>query len=186
MNLKDAKKILRQTIAQRKQAIRPEEKEQLSLLALSKLERLPEFEKAETVLLYHALPDELQTAAFIQKWENRKRLLLPVVAGEELLIKPYRKDKTVTGPFGIIEPEGEPVTRMETIDLAIIPGVAFSPKGTRMGRGKGYYDRLLEKLTCPRIGICYELQVSEEVPAEPHDKPMDIIVTPERIIYCKL
>ena len=185
MNLKDAKKSLRAIIAQRKQTITPAEKETLSLQALSNLEQLPLFETAEKILLYHALPDELQTASFLAKWESKKQLFLPVVKGENLLIKPYRKGETTTGSFGITEPTGECSVHPDTIDLAIIPGVAYNSNGARLGRGKGYYDRLLTHLSCPCIGICFELQLSEEIPVEPHDKPMDIIITPERIIHCK-
>lgn len=185
MNLKDAKKNLRQVIAQRKQTITPSEKKALSLQALSKLEQLVLFETAEKILLYHALPDELQTVSFLEKWESKKQLFLPVVNGENLLIKPYRKGETVTGSFGIAEPIGGCCVQPETIDLAVIPGVAYSRNGMRLGRGKGFYDKLLTHLSCPCIGMCFELQLSEEIPVEPHDKPMDILITPERIIYCK-
>ncbi len=185
MSLKDAKKNLRQTIAQRKQTLTPAEKKALSLQALSELEQLLPFQTAERILLYHALPDELQTASFLEKWESKKQLFLPVVDGENLLIKPYRKGETITGSFGITEPAGECNIQPETIDLAIIPGVAYSLNGARLGRGKGFYDRLLTHLSCLCVGICFEMQLSEEIPVEPHDKPMDIIITPERTIYCK-
>ena len=153
--------------------------------ALSRLEQLPLFLAAEKVLLYHALPDELQTAPLLEKWEKSRQLFLPVVQGENLLIKPYRRGETTIGRFAITEPAGEATLPPHGIELAIIPGVAYGFNGARLGRGKGFYDRLLEQLSCPCIGICFEQQLYPEIPVEPHDRPMDLIVTPERVVYCK-
>ena len=185
MTLKEAKQELRLTVAQNKRSISLEQKKALSLSALSRLEQLPLFLTADKVLLYHALPDELQTGSLLEKWENRKQLFLPVVQGEDLLIKPYRKGETTIGQFGIIEPAGEATLPPHEIELAIIPGVAYSLNGARLGRGKGFYDRLLEQLSCPCIGICFEQQLYPEIPVEPHDRWMDLIITPERVVYCK-
>lgn len=185
MTPKEAKKRLRAAVAQAKRSLSPDQKEAGSLSALLRLEQLPLFLAAEKVLLYHALPDELQTAPLLEKWENRKQLFLPVVQGEDLLIKPYRKGETTTGRFGIIEPAGEAIVPPHEIELAIIPGVAYGFNGARLGRGKGFYDRLLKQLSCPCIGICFEQQLYPEIPVEPHDRPMNLIVTPERVVYCK-
>ena len=130
---------------------------------LTALEAHPAFRAANTVLLYHSLNDEVDTHEFIQKWSNKKRILLPVVAG---------------GVYGIEEPTGEAFTDYAAIDFIVVPGVAFDAKGNRLGRGKGYYDRLLPRIpSAYKAGICFPFQLVEEVPAESFDVRMDIIIT---------
>ena len=68
------------------------------------------------------------------------------------------------------------------LDLIIVPAVAFDRRGNRLGRGKGFYDRLLQKAKCPKIGIAYHFQLLDEIPAEPHDIPMDKIITEQGIL----
>ena len=113
------------------------------------LEAYPPFQQAGTVLLYYSLPDEVCTHDFIRKWCDRKRLLLPVVVGDDLELRCF------TGPA----------------DMAV--GAA----GHRLGRGKGYYDRLLPHLRAVKVGICYPYQLLAEVPAEPFDVRMDAVVS---------
>ena len=151
----------------------------LSAEALTTLERHPVFRQARTVLLYHSLPDEPDTHAFIRRWQGRKRVLLPVVRGDELELREYTgPEHMTTGAFGIEEPEGGAFTDYDDIDLAVVPGVAFDRAGNRLGRGKGYYDRLLPKLgrAC-KIGLCFSFQIVEHIPAEPHDIRMDLIIS---------
>ena len=79
-----------------------------------------------------------------------------------------------------MEPQGKDFTELEKIDLAIIPGMAFDKEGNRLGRGKGYYDRLLQQLrdcTIYKIGICFDFQFLDHIPTEPHDIPVDEVIT---------
>lgn len=146
---------------------------------LAGLERHPAFQAAHTVLLYHSLPDEVDTHAFIRKWIASKRILLPVVKGDELELRAYTGPETLTaGSYGILEPTGPLFTRYPDIALAVVPGVAFDRLGNRLGRGKGYYDRLLPRLTdAYKIGICFPYQLVDEVPAEEFDIRMDEVLT---------
>ena len=82
------------------------------------------------------------------------------------------------GAFGIFEPTGELFTDYNTIDVAIIPGMAFDAKGHRLGRGKGYYDRFLAKLSPStyKIGLCFSWQLVDYVPTDEHDIPMDEVI----------
>ena len=68
------------------------------------------------------------------------------------------------------------------IDLTIVPGVAFDRQHNRLGRGKGFYDRLLSTLDVPKIGICYDFQLKDQIPAEPFDRKMDLIITEKEIL----
>lgn len=152
---------------------------QQSAEILAALEASAAFRAASTLLLYHSLPDEVFTHDFIQRWSQQKQLLLPVVVGDELELRRYTSPADLQiGAFGIEEPTGELFTEYDKIDLAVIPGVAFDRNGNRLGRGKGYYDRLLPHLKgCHKIGICFPYQLVEEVPVEPFDIPMDEVLT---------
>ena len=82
------------------------------------------------------------------------------------------------GAYGIEEPTGEFFTDYSAIDLIVVPGVAFDRKGNRLGRGKGYYDRLLPQIpSAYKAGICFSFQIVEEIPAEPFDICMDEVIT---------
>lgn len=150
-----------------------------SAALLKKLEQHPKFAAAHTVLLYYSLKDEVQTHAFVEKWYRQKRILLPVVKGDALELRIYTgKECLKTGEaYRIEEPEGEAFTAYEEIDLSIIPGVSFDDKGNRLGRGKGYYDKLLPLLHSYNIGVCYNFQVSSHIPTEPFDRVMDEVWT---------
>ena len=144
---------------------------------LAKLEQHPDFAKAETVMLYSALPDEVQTQAFLEKWHLKKKIILPTVVGDDIIPVEYGKDTAfAVGDFNILEPQNEPYTG--GFDLIVVPGVAFDRKGNRLGRGRGYYDRFLcQHLDVKRIGICFDFQCVDEVPAEPFDIRMDEVLT---------
>ena len=132
------------------------------------------WQEAGTLLLYYPLADEVDVRSLIKDaYENGKKVLLPVVKGEELELHVYEGESSLReGAFGIMEPTG-PLFAPENYDeiqLAIIPGMAFDRAGHRLGRGKGYYDRLLPKLKGSRLqGICFPFQLLDDVPAEAHD-----------------
>jgi 5-formyltetrahydrofolate cyclo-ligase len=173
------KKELRQEMARQKAGLTPDERLHLSAPLLAALESHPAFGAASTVLLYHSLPDEVDTHAFVRKWWRAKRLLLPVVVGADLELREYKGEESMAlGRFGIEEPVGKAFTDYGGIDLAVVPGVAFDRRGNRLGRGRGYYDRLLPSLPSTyKIGICFPFQLVEEVPAEPFDIRMDEVLT---------
>ena len=142
----------------------------------------PRWQSARTVLLYHALLDEpdLQPLLDAALMEG-KNVLLPVVVGDELELRLYEgPDSLREGAFHILEPVGEvfPPSRYGEIGLALIPGMAFDREGHRLGRGRGYYDRLLPRL--PRVyklGVCFPFQIVAGVPHEPHDMAMNEIIS---------
>ncbi|MBQ0043720.1 MAG: 5-formyltetrahydrofolate cyclo-ligase [Bacteroidales bacterium] len=143
------------------------------------VEGLDEFESARTILLYCALPDEVATAEFIARWNGRKRIAVPLVVGDNLVLKEYDPALMKPGYAGIMEPMEEARTvDPSEIELAFIPGVGFDRSGNRLGRGKGFYDRLLPSLNCPLIGVCRDFQIVEDgIPADPWDRKVDKVVT---------
>lgn len=180
------KKQLRKAIAERKSQYRVNTLAEKTDKLLKHIETHPAFLKAGCVLLYHSLPDEVYTHAFVEKWKDSKTILLPVVVGDNLKLRKYSgKQDMKKGSYGIEEPVGETFTNYEEIDLAIIPGVGFDARGNRLGRGKGYYDRLLPKLKAHKIGICFSFQIIEEIPIEEFDIMMDEVLTEEGFITGK-
>ena len=91
------------------------------------------------------------------------------------------------GAEGILKPDADccKIVPIESIDIAIIPGIAFDEKGGRIGSGDGYYDRLIPKLpiTTRKVALSFESQIIQQVPVESHDRHVDIIITEKRIIY---
>lgn len=137
---------------------------------------------ASKILTYHSLPDEIGTHRHIEKWHEAKQLFLPRVNGNDLDIVEYSPSFTRQGSFNITEPCGDNNINPHELDLIIVPGVAFDLNGNRLGRGKGYYDRLLNNTNALKIGIGYDCQLLEQIPAEPHDAKMDAVITPNNII----
>lgn len=185
MEIKEQKKRIRKEIATLKKTLSPGEKVLRSAAILEQVEQLPEFEKAETVLLYYSLPDEVQTESFLNKWTGKKVLVLPVVDGEDLILKEYAPGKTGRGHMSINEPVGTAVIDPSQIEFAVIPGVAFDAACNRLGRGRGFYDRLLPQIKCKTAGVGYHLQLVEEIPVEAFDKPLDMVITEERLYGAK-
>lgn len=149
-----------------------------SLEALERLEKLDLFKKAQSIALYHALPGEVETAAFIEKWAKEKTIFLPVVEGNDLTLYHYEgTEELQSGAFGIMEPKSKQPCALEEIELLVVPGIAFDRHCNRLGRGKGYYDRLLTTLQAPKIGLCFHFQLVDQIPMEPFDIPMDVVIT---------
>lgn len=132
--------------------------------------------------MYHSLPDELSTAAFIDKWHARKHFFLPRVNGMELEVLPYNRSSLHLGAFHIEEPQGDDIVPVELMELIVVPAVAYDRNGNRVGRGKGYYDRLLASSTAMKVGVGYDFQLVDEIDAEPHDVPVDMVITESHFI----
>lgn len=139
----------------------------------------PEWQMAKSVWLYAALPDEVNLSHLIHHaGQCGKQVLLPVIDGERLLIKYYDPLHIVqTGRYNIPEPTEccPTLSNFDEIDLAVIPGRAFTRDGLRLGRGKGYYDRILPSLRCPKWGVAFACQIMEDLPTDPWDVPLDRI-----------
>lgn len=180
-SITDAKKALRREMKARKAGVSRGEMERQARDVFSQLTKHPFFERAKTLLVYWSLPDELPTEEFINTWysSHGKRFLLPVVRGEELELYEYLGPSCLQPqpPFGILEPQGTARVSAGEVDLVIVPGVAFSGSTRqRLGRGRGYYDRLLPQMpNAIKVGVCLREQVVASVPCEPHDLAMDYL-----------
>lgn len=153
------------------------EKNAAAEAVFERLEHSAAFQLAEKVLMYHSLPDELDTRRFLNKWKDRKKFFLPRVNGVNLELLPYDETRLEIGSFHIEEPKGNEICPVEEIEMIVVPGIAFDRKGQRLGRGKGFYDRLLKSAKAMKIGVGYDFQLIEELPSEAHDVPMDMVIT---------
>ncbi|MDE6268591.1 MAG: 5-formyltetrahydrofolate cyclo-ligase [Muribaculaceae bacterium] len=152
----------------------------------ARLESSAAFALADKVLMYHSLSDELSTREFIDRWHDRKHFFLPRVNGVNLDILPYDRTRLALGAFQIEEPQGNETTAIDEIDLIVVPGVAYDREGNRVGRGRGYYDRLLASSRATKVGVGYDFQLIEEgIDAEPHDVRVDVVMTPSHTIVVR-
>ena len=167
---------LRKNIKALKKQHTSEQLEAQSELILRKLEQHPDFIKAQRIMLYSSLPDEVQTQAFIEKWRHQKHIILPTVVGDDIIpVELAAETEFAVGDFNILEPQN--IAYTGDFDLIVVPGVAFDRQGNRLGRGKGYYDRFLcQHRATKKIGICFDFQLVDNVPIEENDIPMDEII----------
>ena len=175
----EKKKILRKIIKVRVSAISADEKAKREELLLDNLFSMPEFLAANTVMLFANLPDEIGTFSLIDKSiAMGKKVFLPVINGDDMTACEFKGEYKI-GKYDIKEPltPHSSLLTPHSIDFILVPGVAFSPNGYRLGRGKGYYDKFLSKQTdLFTLGVCFREQFFLDIPTEPHDIPMNKVL----------
>jgi 5-formyltetrahydrofolate cyclo-ligase len=183
-NTQETKQSLRKSLqeARRKTQLGSIDAEQLTKRALFELSKT-----TGDVAIYMSLPEEPPTEIIIQEVRKLNRnVWLPRINNDELL---WIKNPTEfnVGPYGIKEPKGDGVFAKDLTDLGaiILPGLAVDVKGTRLGKGKGFYDRVLVQLNenVKRIVLLFDLEFILEIPKESHDQPIHTIATPYRSIH---
>lgn len=178
------KHTIRLKMKARKALLSDEERLAAARDAFEILEQTAAFMVSDHILMYHSLPDELSTHEFIDRWAGRKRFYLPRVNGVNLEILPFERSRMHLGAFNIEEPDGDSLTDISQIDMVVVPAVAYDRSGNRVGRGKGYYDRLLEGVKALTVGLAYDFQLVDQIDSEAHDVRVDFIVTDRRAIAC--
>lgn len=184
------KSQLREWCLTRRAALTAVERRQMNAAIAKYVCAMPAFQDSQTVMLYMALPQEVQTAAILAESRRQgKRVTVPVVKPSGLVAAELPADQLQfqPGPFGIPEPAvSTAAIPPENIDCVMVPGIAFDRRGTRLGFGKGYYDRFLCRLpaTTHVCGLAFSLQIVEHVPNLPHDVRMQSLVTEQGILLC--
>ncbi|NTW29019.1 MAG: 5-formyltetrahydrofolate cyclo-ligase [Coriobacteriia bacterium] len=182
------KRVLRAQARAVRDALSPEARASAADLVARALSALPELATARVVLVYAALPAELDLTPAIAAFRARGvTIAYPRVEPDGVLgiHAVARESELVSGPFGLVEPAADaPRVAPEDLDAVIVPAIAYDSCGLRLGYGGGYYDRLLPTLRpgCIRIGAVFDEQLLTEIPAEPHDQGVDLVVTPTRVI----
>jgi len=190
---RELKKQLRAAYLSRRQSLSAEQVAVSGRAILQGLAKLEEYARAGLVHTYVSSKDnEVDTLALIRlSLEGRKRVAVPVVRpGTRTLGHAEIRDlgQLQPGRWGLSEPGADHalwLEDLEEIDLVIVPGLAFDPCGNRLGLGGGYYDRFLALVRAPKVGLTYQALLLDELPAEPHDIRVDIVVTEAAVYFCK-
>jgi 5-formyltetrahydrofolate cyclo-ligase len=167
-----------------------------SLAACQQLIGTREFKNAQTIMIFMSMPSEVETSTLaVKAWQEGKNIAVPRIDWDAKRMEPVEITSLdvgmqTAGPAGA-PPVRQPVTGkvvpLGVIDMVVIPGLAFDRKGYRVGRGRGFYDRFLcqQDFQGARCALCFHEQLQEAgVPCEPHDIPMDLIVTDREVVRC--
>jgi 5-formyltetrahydrofolate cyclo-ligase len=180
------KAILRQQFKQRLAAITPDQRRADSRLICERICARPAWQSARTILFFAPLPDEPDLWPLLEETlkTGRGAALPSYLADKDLyeaaLIADAHKDLK-PGRYGILEPGPDcPRIPILNLDIILVPGVAFSRDGYRLGRGRGYYDRLLAHARCCKWGVAFDCQLTKHLPVEARDIQLDGIATPRQ------
>lgn len=145
---------------------------------------LRELREARLILFYYPLRGEPDITPLMRVFMKKGgQVALPKVEGEHLgLYLVSSLSSLKKGSFGVLEPTEGVRVEPEDLDLALVPGILFDRAGYRIGFGKGYYDRLLNRIKALKVGVAYAFQVLESVPRDPWDRPVDVVVTEKEVI----
>lgn len=185
------KKSLRRTLLDTRQDLTPDQVREASESIIAHIRSLPQWKNATEALIYWPIRNEVDLRPLVTElWQRGACVLLPRCRPDEqgemdLACAACEADLT-PGPFSIMEPDAAtcPPVQECTPDIALIPGVGFDRIGNRLGFGGGYYDRLLttEQMRATlKVGVCYEFQLTETIPTQPWDRPMDLVCTDKEL-----
>lgn len=177
--MKETKNEIRRDIRRVIAAMAAEEKALQSEYICRRILQDDNVRRARVVALFASLPDEPDTSLLIEELAGRCNIVLPRINGAYMDFYPYSREGLHSGAYGIMEPDGETAVAPSEIDVIIVPGVAFSSDGRRLGRGKGFYDKFLsdDKTGAYKIGVCFMQQLRDYIPCEPHDARMDAVIS---------
>ena len=189
----EKKASLREKIIKLKSSLDADAISAMSSNVADRLFSLPGFQRSRNVLVYFALKKEVQTQSMIKKClALSKRVFVPIVdeANNDLLVSELKGlnikfTREACGTWAPEEKERE-IVAPDIIDLAIIPGLAFTRQGTRLGRGKGYYDKLLARLPSHalKVGVAFDFQALDFIPSSQRDMAVNMLLTEKETCDC--
>lgn len=142
----------------------------------AKVAEMDEYQRAHSVMAFVGFKGEPDTdPLFARLAVDGKRLLLPRVEASGI-VAADGNTPWVASKFGVQEPSG-PAVGVDEIDLVIVPGLAFTLAGDRLGYGQGYYDRLLPTVSAPTVGVCFDDQLVDELPVAAHDVRVGAVIS---------
>lgn len=171
---KELRRLVRAGIAQMDSC----EKEKRSMAICEEVEKYLAESAARVIALFSPLGDEPQIWPLVEQMSKSLSVVLPRVEGDIMNFYTYDKEAMSVGAFGINEPRTGVSVSPCDIDAIIVPGVAFTACGARMGRGKGFYDKYLSQdgFSALKIGVCFSEQIVDHIPVEQHDVAMDVVI----------
>lgn len=186
------KKFLRKEMICKRDCLNIEEKKLMDKTIKEYLINLEVFKNAKNIFIYISYGSEIDTYSYIKEFLNMdKNIYVPKTDMRERIMEAVKieyLENLKKSKYGILEPDSfENKIDKDKIDLVILPGVVFDRRGGRIGYGGGYYDKYLKDMNkdIPKIALCYEFQLIDEVPSEPHDIKADFIITENKVIICR-
>jgi 5-formyltetrahydrofolate cyclo-ligase len=181
-----SKTEIRKQMAARRGAADLQQVDEASTHIVRNFQTMDVFQKAHTIGLYMAIAGEVNLdELFPVCWDRGMRTCIPVFnarARTYEMAEITSETRCAVGHYGIREPVSPIACTIDHIDLIAVPGVAFDQQGHRLGRGGGYYDRLLDEFNGRATGVAFDFQLLPSVPVEQHDRPVDILVTETQVI----
>jgi len=178
------KSVLRRQLRDMLAAMPEDVRHQKSIQACSFVATSPEFDAARVVMLYLSTPTEVDTSPLALKaWQAGKTVVVPKVSWDQRRMLPVEisslNDHMTTSGPGVREPAGGKPVPVDLIDFVVVPGLGFSEKGYRIGRGMGFYDRFLAQAEFigTSCGLAFDDQIVQELPVLDHDIPLSMLVT---------
>lgn len=190
MDLHTRKDTARRLALARRARLTDEERAAAASALAERLFTLEEAARARTILAFASTGREISTDPLIERaLADGRTVLLPYVTGPGAMsaARVAALDDVAPGYRGIREPLAREPVDPSQADLVLVPGVAFDAAGRRAGYGGGFYDRFLAAIPrrVPRIGICFDVQVADEVPAGGTDERVDVVLTEKRAIRAR-
>lgn len=188
MNVQEKKQELRDQFLSERKALSEQDYRDKSELIINTLLEQPEYREALVIHCYVAMEErrEVNTQPFIQEMlKHEKQVALPVVDFGTGRIKSFfieSLSELEKNKWGVLEPEKGVPAQPENIDLVIVPMVGGDKERNRIGYGKGFYDRFLSSVTCPKIGLLFDRCLVDSIPTETFDVPLSKVITEQRVI----
>lgn len=181
------KRSLRELALMRRSALSPNERSAAEEAIQNTFIALPEYLAANSLALYSPVRGEVATDRVLANAiSSGKKVYLPAVKAEGIVFRRFEANSRLdSGAFGILEPSADAaIIEVADIDLIVVPGVVFASSGSRIGYGKGYYDKALHQLQAKGrlMAFCFECQLVDAIAGESHDVEMDRIITERRVI----
>lgn len=155
---------------------------------LKNVKILPLDFKHKRVGLYASIKNEVATDLLFEYLQSQNSKIFFPKMGESQInfYQMHSKQELKVNHLGIAEPEEDPSSLATQLDYCFVPGMGFDIQGHRLGRGRGYYDRYLKNVSCVKMGLAYDFQILESVPADQHDIHMDWVISEQRILDCRI
>lgn len=180
------KQQIREAVSARRKALDSDWVKNTSAEIVENIQHLPAFRAAGTVALYMSFGKEVQLdELFPVCWTAGKRTCIPVYND---LLKHYEMAEITPdtefhiGHYGIREPRSPTLIPLQEIDLIVIPGLAFDAQGNRLGRGGGFYDRMLSGFKGARIAVAFDVQILDRIPVDELDQPVHAVVSEIKVL----
>ena len=185
-----SKEVIREQMRKALAALPPAERSILSLKLRNILSSQSAWNEASSIFGFAPLTSEPDVMPLLEEaWSSNKQVALPRYDADKLVYAACAVSNPAEirpGSFGVLEPTaGCPVIPLNQLDFILVPGLAFDLAGRRLGRGKGYYDRLLTEVRGHKCGVAFDSQIVAQLPEEPHDIRVDSILTPTRWHACR-